>query len=176
MTSPSDVVKNQLVIIKKCFRCGFDKELKDFYAHPQMQDGHLNKCKECCKKEADIREKVLRKNSEDFCEKERLRSKERYYRLGYKEIQTEKDKLKPYKNGMYKNLSRDLKLLSDKNAHHWNYRLIKDVIILDKKFHRFIHRYLILNEKTLIFETKEGNVLDTKEKHLEFIEKLKLIY
>ncbi len=49
--------------------------------------------------------------------------------------------------------------------------LIEDVIILDNKFHRFIHQYLILNEETLIFKTKDGNVLDTKDKHLEFIEK-----
>jgi hypothetical protein len=162
--------------MKTCIRCGSDKELDDFYAHPKMRDGHLNKCKECCKEVADIREKALRKNSEDFCEKERLRSKERYHRLEYKEKQVENDKLKPYKNGTYKNLSRDLKLPSDKNGHHWNYSLIEDVIILDKKFHKFLHRYLILNNDTLIFTTKNDEVLDSKEKHLEFIEKIKLLY
>jgi hypothetical protein len=161
---------------KRCIRCGNDKELNDFYVHPQMRDGHLNKCKECCKEVANIREKTLRKNSKEFCEKERLRSQEKYYRLNYKELQFEQNKLKIYKNGKYKNLSRDLKLPSDKNAHHWNYSLIEDIIILDKNFHRFIHRYLILNENSLIFETKNGEVLDTKRKHLEFIEKLKLIY
>jgi hypothetical protein len=173
--SPSDVIDNQLLITKKCIRCGIDKELNDFYAHPQMRDGHLNKCKECCKEVADIREKGLRKN-EDFCEKERLRSKERYYRLNYKEIQFEQKKLKSYINGTYKNLSRDLKLSSNENPHHWNYALLEDVIILNKKFHRFIHRYLILNEETLMFTTKDGEVLDSKEKHLEFIEKIKLLY
>ena len=76
----------------------------------------------------------------------------------------------------YKNLARDLKLSSDENSHHWNYNLIEDVIILNKKFHRFIHRYFILNEDLLIFETKDGEVLDTKEKHLAYIEKLKLIH
>jgi len=162
--------------MKTCIRCGNDKELDDFYAHPKMRDGHLNKCKECCKEVADVREKALRKNSEEFCENERQRSKERYHRLGYGERQIEIDNLKPYKNGTYKNLSRDLKLPSDKNAHHWNYLLLEDVIILNKKFHRFIHRYLILNEETLMFTTKNGEVLDSKEKHLEFIEKIKLYY
>jgi len=162
--------------MKKCIRCGINKELNDFYAHPKMRDGHLNKCVECCKEVANIREKTLRKNSEEWCEKERLRSIEKYHRLNYKEVLFEQKKLKPYINGIYKNLSRDLNLSSDKNAHHWNYTLIKDVIILDKRFHRFIHQYLILNEKTLMFETKEGNVLDTKDKHLEFIKKLKLIF
>lgn len=159
--------------MKKCIKCGNDKELNNFYVHPKMKDGHLNKCKECCKEQADLREKELRKNA-DFCEKERLRSKEKYYRLNYKDNQY--DKLKTFKKGKYKNLSRDLKLSSDMNAHHWNYNLIDDVIVLDKKLHRFIHRYLILNEDELMFETIEGNCLDSKEKHLNYIEKLKVIY
>lgn len=158
--------------MKKCIRCGNDKELNDFYVHPQTRDGHLNKCKECCKEVADIREKKLRMNPE-WCEKERLRSIEKYNCLGYKERQYSQNKLKVYKTGKYKNLSRDLKLSADENPHHWNYNLIDDVIILDKKLHRFIHRYLVLNETTLTFETIEGNILDSKEKHLDYIEKIK---
>lgn len=34
---------------KKCFKCGKEKDLNDFYKHPQMPDGHVNKCKECNK-------------------------------------------------------------------------------------------------------------------------------
>ncbi len=32
---------------KTCFKCGTTKLLQEFYAHPRMQDGHLNKCKVC---------------------------------------------------------------------------------------------------------------------------------
>jgi len=38
-----------LAIIKACIACGGRKPIEDFYTHPAMSDGYLNKCKECCK-------------------------------------------------------------------------------------------------------------------------------
>ena len=34
--------------MKKCFRCGIKKSIKEFYTHPETSDGHLGKCKQCC--------------------------------------------------------------------------------------------------------------------------------
>lgn len=39
--------------VKPCFRCGSWLPIDEFYSHPQMADGHLNKCKTCTK--SDVR-------------------------------------------------------------------------------------------------------------------------
>ena len=38
--------------LKQCFKCLEVKILSDFYKHGRMIDGHVNKCKECSKKDA----------------------------------------------------------------------------------------------------------------------------
>ena len=61
---------------KKCFKCEAVKPITEFYVHPAMGDGRLNKCKECTKR--DVQENY-RVNVEHYVayEKERAQRPER---------------------------------------------------------------------------------------------------
>lgn len=154
---------------KKCFKCGVEKNINEFYRHPQMGDGHLNKCKECTKK--DVKMKYA-ENIEmvDYVEKERARGREKYSRLNYKDRFYNK---KPVGKDTSKHLKSLGLLPKEHEAHHWNYNFAYDVFILSRKAHKLVHKDLTYDESTkMFFQTSTGIILDTKEKHFEYIKKI----
>ena len=58
---------------KSCFKCNAVKPLEDFYKHPQMPDGHVNKCKECNKNDVTANRN---KNIKKYRAYDKARSKE----------------------------------------------------------------------------------------------------
>jgi hypothetical protein len=62
-----------MVRSKKCFKCKSVKLLELFYKHPNMPDGHVNKCKECNKNDVTANRN---KNIEKIRSYDRQRAKE----------------------------------------------------------------------------------------------------
>lgn len=168
--------------MKNCIICEVLKPISDYYSHKQMPDGTINKCKDCCKKQAKERESVLRKNP-DWVDKERIRGREKYNRLGHlydkpskeckkKTINTYKEKY-PEKQKA-KNASARLIRKEGCQLHHWSYNEehYKDVISLSIKEHAFIHRYMIYDQERMMYRTQDGILLDTKESHISHYQEM----
>lgn len=167
---------------KICIICSENKVLTSYYKHAQMADGHLNKCKDCTKNHSKKRQERLSKNPK-WVEKERERGRDKYHRLNYSEKQKESIEKYPWKgNNKYKGLRKWFECRFGKldpmiELHHWSYKEenLRDVILMARSNHKKLHNHLFIDvEKRcyIVKETKE--VLNTKEKHIEFIQKLDL--
>ena len=149
--------------IKTCFKCGQEKPIEEFYKHPGMSDGHLNKCKDCTKK--DVKEN----------RKERIVYYKTYERkrsnLPHRVEAREKySKTEAFKESHRRAIKRSKKLFKEKTlaramlryevmagritkkpceicgetkniqAHHEDYSKPLDVIWLCPKHHAWIHK------------------------------------
>lgn len=78
--------------MKKCFKCGQEKEQTEFYKHPQMGDKTLNKCKQCTRK--DVAENLAKRMLDpEF----RIKEAERHRKKAIKQRSNPNYKVDPLK-------------------------------------------------------------------------------
>lgn len=151
---------------KICFKCGQEKPLSEFYRHPRMADGHLNKCKECAKKDVSQNyEKNIQ--SEEYVEKERERCRDKYRRLYAGRL--EKTHSHMENSSTRRELTqKGVVIERGMEVHHWNYNKRLSVFILTAREHKKVHRGLVFDEGSGCF--KNGEILlDTAERHRQYI-------
>ena len=149
---------------KICNKCGRVLPLNMFYKHPHGKFGFSNKCKECAKEDSRLRYNEMSKD-EQWLEHERARGREKYRRLGYKNVYKQAH---PSTKNVAIRLRKIVDIPTSCEIHHWNYNLLYDVFILDKRWHARIHKKLSFDENSKCFFLN-GELLDTKQKHEQAI-------
>ena len=152
---------------KICFKCGRELPITEFYKHPRMADGHLNKCKSCTKK--DVHENY-EKNSEDsdFVEKERQRGRDKYHRL-YANLHISSSHSE---NSNTRRTAKNRGIDCDgKEIHHWNYNMKNDIFLLTPKQHKKVHSQILFDKESQKF-IYNNELLSTKEQHLQAIKEI----
>lgn len=164
---------------KECRRCKTINPITDFYKHSGMADGHLNVCQGCVKKRVTKRyyEKI---EDPEWLNNERTRGREKYHRLGYK------GKYKPEPGKKYETNRKFRESNPEKykahiaaqrldcpegfHRHHWSYNEEhwKDIITLSVEEHNKLHTYMTYDSEFMMYRTREGELLNSKIKHINY--------
>lgn len=141
--------------MKRCFKCGVEKDEQEFYRHPMMADGRLGKCKECAK--TDSKNHWVAKR-EDYRRYDKLREGLVERKQRKKAYQQKRRMLHPDKyraTTAVHNAIRDKKIekkpcevcgAENVQAHHADYSKPLNVSWLCFKHHRQIHGQSVASE------------------------------
>ncbi len=160
--------------LRRCAKCVQEKTVEDFYAYPGKPGRLLCYCKECIKAQS-----KARRDSQVLSEKQKDRVRERkrmYYKNNPKRVSSKVNYSKKYPE-KYKArlLWRKIPSIKGMINHHWSYleENILDVIVVTVDDHYKLHRFISYVQLNMCYKVIEsGLLLDTKEKHLEFLNKL----
>lgn len=130
---------------KVCFKCGVLQDITEFYSHPHMADGHLNKCKSCTKRGVRERYSLTRAERSAY---EQERNQQLARRLAKREYHKKHNLRNPEKyraRTAIKNAVRDGRATRQpcvqcgnpkSQAHHHDYSKPLDVVWMCFKCHR----------------------------------------
>ena len=149
--------------MKPCIKCSETKPLDEFYAHPMMGDGHLNKCKDCTK--ADVRanrssriEYYKAYDRQRAKQPNRVQARAEYART-HATAKPESDPIKRAARNKLSNAVRDGKIIKapeceicsfpcNTHGHHDDYSKPLDVIWCCTACHALIHAYWRAQERS----------------------------
>lgn len=135
---------------KRCFKCHHQKPLTEFYRHPRMADGHLNKCKACTR--VDVR--INRAERDEYYltydrgraslphRREDRHRRNRHYRRKHPEREAAyRAVASALKSGrLTKSLEcQGCRVIGSLHAHHQNYREPLKVVWLCARCHQHHH-------------------------------------
>ena len=133
--------------MKRCFKCGEVQPLSQFYRHPRMADGHLNKCRRCTRRD-------VQENRERRLQHYPQYDRDRYQFDAVRALVTNLNGLKrdPVKRRAMRSVANELKAgrmtkgpcevcgASKVDAHHPDYNEPFVVVWLCRKHHMQLHR------------------------------------
>ena len=127
-----------------------------------MKDGHSYYCKDCCHKyQSEYRKNHInsKKTKPSTSSHKKWNAK---YRKRFPEKYIAQNSIRIYKDH------------DGFNNHHWSYNNEhrNDVIVLKIEDHLILHRYMIYDQERMMYRTINGILLDTKERHIEYLKTL----